>query len=108
MAGNDAITKADIEGLKVYIDGRIAGVERSISEIRTELRINAVKLEAVEHTVNWNFAILALVVAIVGFTIALASMFREIFRDKRREKRDDEIRSMIREELAKLHSSPQQ
>ena len=108
MASNDAITKADIEGLKLYIDGRIAGVEQAISEVRTELRINAVKLEAVKHTVNWNFAILALVVAIVGFTITLAPMFREIFRDKRREKRDDEIRSMVREELAKLHSSPQQ
>ena len=61
MASNDVITKADIEGLKVYIDGRIKSVEDRItgvenritgvesrlteatSEIKTEGRVNAVK-----------------------------------------------------------------
>ena len=112
MASNDAITKTDIESLKVYIDGRIAGiesriagVEQAVGEVKTELYINAVKLETVKHNVNWNFAILALVVAIVGFTITLAPMFREIFRDKRREKREDEMRRLIREELAKLQGN---
>ena len=104
MASNDtAITKADIEGLKIYIDGRIKGVEdrisgienrvtgienriigveQAISEVKTELLINAVKVEEVKNSMNWNFATLALVVAIVGFTITLAPMFREIFREK--------------------------
>ena len=111
MAGNDAITKADIEGLKLYIDGRISGVERSISEVRTELRteirVNAAKIDGVKDSMNWHFTTLAIVVAIVGFTITLAPMFREIFREKHRERRDDEIRSMIRDEFAKLRGNPE-
>ena len=128
MASNDVVTKADIEGLKIYIDGRlkgvedrisgvenritgienrITGVEQAIGEVKTEVRINAVKIEEVKNSMNWNFATLALVVAIVGFTITLAPMFREIFREKHREKRDEEIRSMIRDEFAKLKGNPQ-
>ena len=134
MASNDVITKADIEGLKVYIDGRIKSVEdrmtgvesrlsgiegrimgvenritgvesrltEATSEIKTEVRVNAVKIDAVKDSINWNFATLVIVVAIVGFTIALAPMFREMFKEKRRERNDDEIRGIFREEFAKL------
>ena len=114
MASNDVVTKADIEGLKLYIDGKISGienriksVEQAIGEVKTEVRINAVKIEEVKNSMNWNFATLALVVAIVGFTITLAPMFREIFREKHRERRDDEIRNIVRDEFAKLKGNPQ-
>ncbi len=120
MASNDVITKADIEGLKVYIDGRIKSVEDRItgvenritgvesrlteatSEIKTEVRVNAVKIEEVKNSLNWDFATLTIVVTLVGFVITLAQMFREMFREKRRERNDDEIRRLIREEFAKL------
>lgn len=159
MASNDVITKADIEGLKVYMDGRIsgledrmtgvesrlsgiedritgvearisgledkvsgievrlsgvevrvAGVEQAVGEVRTdlrtEIRVNAAKIDGVRDSMNWGFATLAIAVAIVGFTITLAPMFREIFREKRKEKREDEIRNIFREEFAKLQGNP--
>ena len=134
MASNDVITKADIEGLKVYIDGRIKSVEdrmtgvesrlsgiegrimgvenritgvesrltEATSEIKTEVRVNAVKIEEVKNSLNWDFATLTIVVTLVGFVITLAQMFREMFKEKRRERNDDEIRGIFREEFAKL------
>ena len=106
MASNDVITKADIEGLKVYIDGKIKGIEshltEAISEVKTEVRVNAVKIEEVKNSLNWDFTTLTIVVTLVGFVITLAPMFREMLREKRRERNDDEIRRLIREEFAKL------
>ncbi|MBQ2616178.1 MAG: hypothetical protein IJG51_08185 [Synergistaceae bacterium] len=95
MASNDVITKADIEGLKVYIDSGLA-------EVKTEIRVNATKIDAVKDSLNWDFTTLTIVITLVGFVITLAPMFRDMFREKRKEKSDDEIRRLIREEFAKL------
>ena len=49
MASNDVITKADIEGLKVYIDGRIVELEKKfdakVDELKTEINILERKVE---------------------------------------------------------------
>ena len=90
-----------LDSLKVYIDGRLLDTEKNftarISEVNTEVRINSVRIEEVKNSMNWNFTTLAVVVAIVGFTITLAPMFREIFIRRKEEKTRDEIRAIVRE-----------
>ncbi|MBQ9573648.1 MAG: hypothetical protein IJR27_00020 [Synergistaceae bacterium] len=108
---------AKIEGLKVYIDGRIVELDNKleaktdelkeqIREVKTEVRINAVKIEDMQTSMNWHFATFAIVVAIVGFTITLAPMFRDMFRDKNKSMNPDDVRGIVRDELNKLKSNP--
>ena len=108
---------AKIEGLKVYIDGRIVELDNKleaktdelkeqIREVKTEVRINAVKIEDMQTSMNWHFATFAIVVAIVGFTITLAPMFRDMFKDKNKYTTSDDVRGIVRDELNKLKSDP--
>ena len=125
MASNDvAVTKADIENLKVYIDGRIAGIEKridgvekridgvekhidqAISEVKAEIRVNAAKVDVLKDSMHWGFATLAIVVALVGFSITLAPMFREMFRERKKYMTHDDVREIIREEFTKLKGNP--
>ena len=97
--------RSGIDSLKIYIDGKLAEFsrrsEKANEELKTEIRINAVRLEEVKNTMNWDFTTLAIVVAVVGFTITLAPMFREMFRhDKNSELTEQEIRRIVREEIA--------
>ena len=107
MSSNDIQTltvrdfQSGLDGLKVYIDGRLLETEKNfiarIGEVNTEVRINSVRIEEVKNSMNWNFTTLAVVVAIVGFTITLAPMFREIFIRRKEEKTRDDIRKIVRE-----------
>ena len=97
--------RSGIDSLKIYIDGKLADFSRSLdkanNELKTEIRINAVRIDEVKNSMNWDFATLAIVVAVVGFTITLAPMFREMFRhDKNSELTEQEIRRIVREEIA--------
>lgn len=117
MTSSDSeIIRSEIRGLKVYIDGRIVELENKldaktnelkdqIREVKTELRVNAVKTEEIKSSINWHFTTLAIVVGIVGFAITLALMFREIFRDKNKYTTSDDVRGIIRDELNKLKSN---
>lgn len=117
MTSSDSeFIRSEIRGLKVYIDGRILEFENKldartnelkdqIREVKTELRVNAVKTEELKSSVKWHFTTLAIVVGIVGFAITLAPMFREIFRDKKKYTTPDDVRGIIREEINKLKGS---
>ena len=69
----------------------------ALKEIGTEVRINSIRIEEVKNSMNWDFATLALVVAIVGFTITLAPMFRELFSKRKEDKLHDDIQKIARE-----------
>lgn len=107
MTSNDmnALTvkgfNSGLDSLKIYIDGRLLETEKNfnahISELNTEVRINSVRIEEVKNSMNWNLTTLAVVVAIVGFAITLAPMFREIFIRRKEEKTRDDIRKIVRE-----------
>lgn len=118
MTSNDVeVIRSEIRELKVYIDGRIVELDNKleaktdelkeqIREVKTEVRINAVKIEDMQTSMNWHFATFAIVVAIVGFTIALAPMFRDMLRDKNKSMNPDDVRGIVRDELNKLKSNP--
>ena len=113
MASNDiAVTKADIESLKIYIDGRIAvvekrldGIEQSISEVKTEVLMNTAKVDMLRNSIQWSVATLVIVIGIVGFSLSLAPMFLEMYKDRKKQATHDDIREIVREEFAKLRSS---
>lgn len=117
MADHDAITKADIEGLKVYIDGRIIGLEKKsdakMDEVKAEIRLlerkielNATKIDMLQHSQTIGFTVMGIVIGLAAMILTLAPTFLELFRNKRSENREDEMRRLIREELAKLQGNP--
>ena len=112
MASNDVITKADIEGLKLYIDGKIIELGKKFDtkadDLKNEINIleykverNATKIDMLQHYQIIGFTVIAAMI------IILAPIILELFKEKRREKSDDEIRSMIRDEFAKLRGNPE-
>ena len=113
MASNDVITKSDIEGLKVYIDGRIVELEKKFdakaNELKTEINVlerkvelNATKIDMLQHYQTIGFTVMGAMIGFAAMILTLAPTILELFRDKRKEMRNDEIRGIFREEFAKL------
>ena len=88
------------------LEAKTDELKEQIREVKTEVRINAVKIEDMQTSMNWHFATFAIVVAIVGFTITLAPMFRDMFKDKNKYTTSDDVRGIVRDELNKLKSDP--
>ncbi len=114
MAGNEeAVTRAEIEGLKVYINDQVVELGKKIdgvkeelkgemNALKTEIRVNAVRIEEIKTSMNWHFSTLTTVVAIVGFLIAIVPILRDKSKDKKQNVTEDDVRRIFHEELAKL------
>ena len=100
MDSADRIT-AQIEGLKGYIDvklseidGKLTVLAGNVAELKTEIRVNAVRIEEVKNAVNWDFTVLAVIVAFVGFALTFAPVLRDMFS---RKSDDEQMRKIARE-----------
>lgn len=67
------------------------------TELGTEIRFNRQDAEHIQTSVYWGFAILAVVVALVGFVITLAPIFKEMYKDAKEYRRRENIREVARE-----------
>ncbi len=85
---NDAINKINV---------RFDNIDKTMNEIHYELRYNARDTEHLQTSVYWGFAIIAAVIALVGFVITLAPMFRDMYRDAKQARSQDNIRKLVRE-----------
>lgn len=96
--------------LKAFILGENEKTRRdftdALKELSTEIRINSIRIEEVKNSMNWDFATLAIVVAIVGFTITLAPMFRDLFSKRKDDKLHNDIQKIAREVMhEEIHSA---
>lgn len=69
----------------------------SKTELKAEIRLNAQDTVHLQTSVYWGFAILAVVVALVGFVITLAPMFKGIYKDAKEFRRREDMREVARE-----------
>ena len=100
MTSTDRVI-AQIEGLKGYIDvklseidGKITVLAGNVADLKTEIRVNAVRIEEVKNAVNWDFTVLAVIVAFVGFALTFAPILRDMFS---RKSDDERMRKIARE-----------
>ena len=123
MTSSDVeVFRSGLEDLKYYIDGRISevdsrldemntrigSVESRLSEIGYEVRMQSRDTNHLQTSVYWGFAIMAVVIALVGFVITLAPMFREMYRDARQAKRESALtRTEVEEMIANAISRTQ-
>ena len=107
MTSNDLIILEAINGL----EGKIATlqqemnqkfeiVQTEIQEMKQEIRVNSVKIEAVQNSVNWGFAgatiIITAIIAIVGLIATLAPTIREYFAGIRKDSPTlEEVKNLI-------------
>ncbi len=107
MASNDvAVTKADIEGLKFYIDGKIVELKNELKSemiiLEHKIELNATKIDMLQHYQTLGFTLMGAIIGLAAIILTAGPSFMEIFKERRREKRDDEIITLVRNELAKF------
>jgi len=102
MTSNDNVIT--IEMFNAGIQEIKSEFNQRFDKIETEIRVNTIKIEAVQNSVNWSFAgatiVITAVIAIVGLVATLAPTIREYFASKQKnliEERD--LRAMMREEI---------
>lgn len=118
------IFRSGLDDLKYYIDTRISESEKRTNEqfveLRAEIRtaqdnvlVNSAKIDAQRDFMSIGFTIMAVVIALIGFVITLAPMFRDIYKDAKQARRDniitvEKIQGMIDSSIAKaMHLSAQ-
>lgn len=108
MSSEDVILdvlKSEINGLKVYVDGRLLQTESKIAELRAEMRtmnenvlVNSAKIEAYRDFMSIGFTIMTVIIGFFGFLVTIAPMLREMYRDRKREKTEERLtRSEVQE-----------
>lgn len=82
MTSSDLIILEAVNGL----ESKIVALQQEVKEIKQEVKINTVKIEATQNSINTGFltATLAItaVIAIVGFLVTLAPTIRAYFENK--------------------------
>lgn len=112
MTSEDRIA-AKIDGLKVYIDGRLIETEKLLdsrmSELKAEMQtldrkieINATKIDMLQHFQTIGFTVIGAVIGFSVLILGVAPAILDMFRDKRKEKHEEDIRGIVREEIARL------
>ena len=96
MTSNDLIIIEAINGL----ESKIISLQQDIKDIRQEIRMNTVKIEGVQNSVNWGFAGMAItitaVIAIVGLIATLAPTIKEYFTSKQKKfTTEEKVENMI-------------
>ena len=76
------------------IDQNLNSSDRTLTSIGYELRFNARDNEHLQTSVYWGFAILGIVIAVVG---VFAPLLLELFRDTRKAKKNDNMKEIARE-----------
>ncbi len=116
MTTSDNISYVTVETL----NQRFTNIDNTLNEIRSDIRemkaeikmldrkteINSVKIDELHYFMGIGFAVIAIVVALVGFVITLAPMFREMYKDAKRARDDkgltrSEVQEMIDEALTR-------
>ncbi|MBQ3448258.1 MAG: hypothetical protein IJG37_11515 [Synergistaceae bacterium] len=110
MTSNDSTQYVTVE---MYNAGtaatnrHLASIDQTLVGIWQEIRYQERDAEHMQTTIYWGFAILALVVAFVGYLVSLAPIFRDVYKDAR-EARDErlkrEMREIAREEISRAMS----
>ena len=66
MTSNDLIILEAINGLEGKIINLQSEMNQKFNEVKTEIKINAVKIEAVHDKVNWGFSLTTVFIGVVG------------------------------------------
>ena len=93
----------NIENRFNIIDSRFISLDKTLTAIGYELRFNSRDTEHLQTSVYWGFAVLGILIAVVGI---VAPLLLEIYRDSRKAKNNNEMKTLAREVMREeIHSS---
>ena len=94
-----------IQEIKSEMNQRFDKLENEIKEIKQEIRLNKNDTEHLQTSIYWGFAIIGVVIALVGFVVSVLAILPH-FSFERTERSEDlssrnirDIRALIREEF---------
>lgn len=97
--------KADIQGVRSEIQGLRSELKGEIQAVQSEVRVNSARLDMLEHTFYWGFAIMTVVIAIVAVFVPY---FLSVRKEKQQETQtvltEDRVQDMISQALADFNS----
>ena len=76
--------------------------EKRLGVIEHKIEMNATKIDMLQHFQTIGFTVIGAVIGFSVLILGVAPAIVDMFRDKRREKREEDIRGIVREELARL------
>ena len=109
MASNDVKQDSNVLTVEIFNAGiaelrtEIGALKNEITDVKTNVAVNSAKIEMLQSSINWGFAIMAIVVAFVA-------IFTPFFKREKIEKKEPEltvakVQSMIDEALARAMPS---
>lgn len=108
---NDIVVKI-LENYTVRIESALSKTQNEVSEIHSEIRtlqndVTSLKSDNVhlQTSIYWGFAIIAIVIALVGFTVSLAPAFLEFLKNKKTYATVEQVQEIVDRAIARAFSS---
>ena len=112
MTSQDNQQFLTVDMFNAKMDAFTATVERkletSTTELKNEIRLNASDIAHLQTSVYWGFAIVAIVIALVGLVATLAPAFMSLAKNLKDEKpyiTSEQVQDMIDRAIARAFSS---
>ena len=97
MASEDKYLTVEIFNAGISeIKGEISGLKKQVDILALEVRDNSRDIAHLQTSIYWGFAIVAIVVALIGFVVTLAPMFTGLYKDLRNRREDRELDAKIK------------
>ena len=108
---NDIVVKI-LENYTVRIESAISKTQNEVSKIHSEIRalqndVTSLKSDSahLQTSIYWGFAIIAIVIALVGFTVSLAPAFLEFLKNKKTYTTTEQVQEIVDKAIAKALNS---
>lgn len=84
-----------VEGRLENLETRTTKLEALTLDMREQLLVTDARVEMLHHSMNWGFAIMGIIVALVGIVFAGVALFFSMWSSLRAEKKEKEQRERV-------------
>ena len=116
MISNDNQQYLNVDKFNAKMDVMIANIQlaneklhneihNEIQDVKSEVKANSTQIADLQHSVYWGFAIIAVIIALVGFIVSLAPAFLEFLKNKKTYTTAEQVQEIVDKAIAKAFSS---
>ena len=77
-----------INGQLVQLRKDVDSLKAEVVEIKHDVKMNSARVGDLHSFISVGFTIMAAVIALIGFMMTLAPMFRDMYRDRKQERKE--------------------
>lgn len=109
MTSQDNQQYLTVDLFNAKMDAFMRTNELSFIELKNEIRLNASDIAHLQTSVYWGFAVIAIVVALIGLVVALAPTFLASTKEKDYNKKNyttaEQVQEIVDKAIARAFSS---